>query len=581
MRPSVQRLSALFGRTLREDPADATIASHRLMVRGAFIRPLGAGIFSYLPLGWRTLRRIEQVVREEMDAVGCQELLMPVVHPSTLWERTGRFASLGPELVRFKDRADRNMVLALTHEEIALDLAARVVGSYRQLPVSVYHFQTKFRDEPRPRGGLLRTREFTMKDAYTFDPSPESLDATYRQFVTAYVRAFRRCGIEPLVVESDAGAMGGSDADEFHALTSAGEDTIVVCPKGDYGANQEVATTRPPDPDDAEPLPMEKVETPGQETIAAVAGYLGIPTRRTLKAVFYWTGDQIAFVAIRGDLDVNEAKLRRALGAPDIRLAADQELTAAGLVPGYASPVGLEEVLVVVDRSVESAANLVAGANMPGVHLMNVNFPRDFAADLVADIAAVAAGDPCPKCGAALELRTGIEIGNTFKFGAYYSGKLDANFLSEGGSPQPIVMGSYGIGITRLAAAVVELHHDEHGIIWPASVAPYDVHVVQLGQADEVQEGADRLAHDLEAAGLAVLVDDRDESAGVKFNDADLLGIPIRCTVSRRTVRADAVEIKLRHQDEREQVASAEAVARVVAEHDALLAALTPDAPIG
>ena len=473
------------------------------------------------------------------------------------------------------------MVLALTHEEIALDLAARVVGSYRQLPVSVYHFQTKFRDEPRPRGGLLRTREFTMKDAYTFDPSPESLDATYRQFVTAYVRAFRRCGIEPLVVESDAGAMGGSDADEFHALTSAGEDTIVVCPACDYGANQEVATTRPPEPDDAEPLPMERVETPGQETIAAVAGYLGIPTQRTLKAVFYWTGDQIAFVAIRGDLDVNEAKLRRALGAPDIRLAADQELTAAGLVPGYASPVGLEQVQVVVDRSVERAANLVAGANMPGVHLMNVNFPRDFAADLVEDIADVAAGDPCPKCGAALELRTGIEIGNTFKFGAYYSDKLDAMYLSEGGSPQPIVMGSYGIGITRLAAAVVELHHDEDGIIWPASVAPYDVHLVQLGQADEVTQAAERLAHELEAAGLTVLVDDRDESAGVKFNDADLLGMPIRCTVSRRTVRADAVEIKLRHQDAREQVASAEAVARVVAEHDALLAALSPDAPLG
>ena len=574
----MQRMSSLFGRTLREDPSDATIASHRLMVRGAFIRPLGAGIFSYLPLGWRTLRRIEQIVREEMDAIGSQELLMPVVHPSTLWERSGRFASLGPELVRFKDRSDRNMVLALTHEEIALNLAARLLNSYRQLPASVYHFQTKFRDEPRPRGGLLRTREFTMKDAYTFDATPESMDATYERFVTAYVRAFRRCGVEPLVVESDASAMGGSDADEFHALTSAGEDTIVVCPTGDYGANQEVATSRPPEPDDAEPLPMEKVETPGQETIAAVAGYLGIPTRRTLKAVFYWTGDKIAFVAIRGDLDVNEAKLRGALGAPDIRLAADQELTAAGLVPGYASPVGLDEVTVVVDRSVERAANLVAGANMPGLHLLNVNFPRDFAADLVVDIAAAAAGDPCPRCGAPLELRTGIEIGNTFKFGTYYSDKLDATFLSEGGSPQPIVMGSYGIGITRLAAAIVELHHDEHGIIWPASVAPFDVHVVQLGQAD-VKHAADGLARDLEAAGLTVLVDDRDESAGVKFNDADLLGIPIRCTVSRRTVRANAVEIKLRHLDEREQVASADAVARVLAEHGALLAALSPDTP--
>lgn len=569
-------MSSLFGRTLREDPSDASIASHRLMVRGGFMRPLGAGIYSYLPLGWRTLRRIEQIVREEMDAIGSQELLMPVVHPSTLWERTGRFTKVGPEMARFKDRGDRDMVLAFTHEEIATDLAARVLSSYRQLPVSVYHFQTKFRDEPRPRGGLLRTREFTMKDAYSFDPTRESLDATYQQFVAAYIRAFRRCGVDPVVVESDASAMAGYGADEFHAVSSAGEDTIVTCPRGDYGANLEVATSQPPEPDHASPLPMERVETPGQETIAAVAEHLGIPTRQALKAVLYWTDDKIAFVAIRGDLDVNEPKLRRALGASEIRLAADQELEAVGLVPGYASPIGLQQVVVVVDHSVERAANLVAGANTRGFHLKNVNFPRDFTADITADIASTRAGDPCRICGTPLEVRMGIEVGNTFKQGVFFSERLDAEFLSEDGTHQPIVMGSYGIGITRLAAAIVETHHDEDGIVWPASVAPYDVHIVQLGQ-DDVREAANRLAEDLEETGLDVIVDDRAESAGVKFNDADLLGVPLRCTISRRTVAADAVELKLRSAVDREHVPSSEAVARIAAARDLLMRSLSGD----
>ena len=569
-------MSSLFGRTLREDPSDASIASHRLMLRGGFMRPLGAGIYSYLPLGWRTLRRIEQIVREEMDAIGSQELLMPVVHPSTLWERTDRFTKVGPEMARFKDRGDRDMVLAFTHEEIATDLAARVLSSYRQLPVSVYHFQTKFRDEPRPRGGLLRTREFTMKDAYSFDPTRESLDATYQQFVVAYIRAFRRCGIDPVVVESDASAMAGYGADEFHAITSAGEDTIVTCPSGDYGANLEVATSQPPEPDHDAALPMERVATPGQETIAAVAEHLGIPTRQTLKAVLYWTGDKIAFVAIRGDLDVNEPKLRRALGASEIRLAADQELEAVGIVPGYASPVGLQQVVVIVDHSVERAANLVAGANTRGFHLKNVNFPRDFTADITADIASTRAGDPCRICGTPLEVRMGIEVGNTFKQGVFFSERLDADFLSEDGAHQPIVMGSYGIGVTRLAAAIVETHHDEDGIVWPASVAPYDVHIVQLGQ-DDVRDAANRLAEDLEETGLDVIVDDRDESAGVKFNDADLLGVPLRCTISRRTVAADAVELKLRSAVDREQVPSSEAVARIVSERALLMRSLSGD----
>ena len=576
----MQHMSNLFARTLREDPAEASIASHRLLLRAGFMRPLGTGIYSLLPLGWRTARKVEQTIREEMDRLGGQELQMPVVQPSDLWERTGRFQSVGAEMVRFKDRADRDMVLAITHEELATDLAGTLVSSYRQLPFVFYQFQTKFRDEPRPRGGLIRVREFTMKDAYSFDADQAGLDAIYDRFVEAYVRVFRRCGIEPMVVESDASAMSGSQAHEFHCVTDIGEDTIVVCPSGDYAANIDVASGQHRMFDHGAPRALEKVATPGQETIEAVAAFLGVETHQTLKAVFYWTGSGIAFVAIRGDLDVNESKLRRLLDVPEIRLAADQELADSGLVAGYASPIDLENVVVVVDDSVEPAANLVAGANKPGYHLMNVNYPRDFSANLSGDIASVRAGDPCPVCGDRLELHNGIEIGNTFKLGTFYSSKLDATYLGDDGAEHPIVMGSYGIGIGRLVAAIVERHFDDMGITWPASVAPYDVHIVRLGE-DAVAQAATELAADLEASGLAVLLDDRDESAGVKFNDADLIGIPIRLTVSRRSLANDAIEFKLRRGDEREQVPRAEVVARVLREHTALLLAVSPEHPVG
>jgi prolyl-tRNA synthetase len=576
----MQHMSNLFARTLREDPAEASITSHRLLLRAGFMRPLGAGIYSLLPLGWRTARKVEQIIREEMDRLGGQELQMPVVQPSDLWERTGRFQSVGAEMVRFQDRAGRDMVLAITHEEVATSLAGGLVSSYRQLPFIFYQFQTKFRDEPRPRGGLIRVREFTMKDAYSFDADQAGLDAVYDRFVEAYVRVFRRCGIEPLVVQSDAGAMSGSQAHEFHCVTGIGEDTIAVCHSGDYAANLDVASGRPRVFDHGAPSGLEKVATPGQETIEAVAAFLGVETHQTLKAVFYWTGSGIAFVAIRGDLDVNESKLRRLLDVPDIRLAADQELADAGLVAGYASPIDLENVIVVVDDSVEPASNLVAGANEPGYHLINVNYPRDFSADLSGDIASVRAGDPCPVCGEPLELRNGIEIGNTFKLGTFYSAKLDANYLGDDGAEHPIVMGSYGIGIGRLVAAIVERHFDDMGISWPASVAPYDVHIVRLGE-DAVAQAASELAADLEAGGLAVLLDDRDESAGVKFNDADLIGIPIRLTVSRRSLANDAIEFKLRRGDERQQVPRAEVVARVLRERAALLQAVSPEHPVG
>ncbi len=575
----MQRMSRLFVRTLRDDPSEATLISHRLLLRGGYVRPLGAGIYSMLPLAWRVQRRIEQIIREEMSRIDCQELQMPFVHPSDLWERTGRFESVGPEMVRFQDRWDRDMVLAMTHEEIATDLGKWFASSYRQLPVSFYQFQSKFRDEPRPRGGLLRVREFTMKDAYSFHPDFESLDNTYNQFVEAYVRAFRRCGIEPAVVESDALAMSGSMAHEFHCLTPAGEDTIVVSPTGTYAANMEVATARKPMFDHGAPAALAKVATPGQTTIEEVAAFLDLELHQTLKAVFYWTGDSLAFVAIRGDLAVNEAKLRHLLDVPEIRLAADQELEAAGIVAGYASPVGLDGVTIVVDDSIESSTNLVAGANTPNFHMTNVNYPRDFQGTLVGDVAQVRSGDLNVESGEPLELQAGIEIGNTFKLGTFYSEKLDANYLAADGSQHPIVMGSYGIGIGRLAASVVERYHDDGGIIWPPSIAPYDVHVVQLGDG-AVATGAEILAGELEAVGLSVLLDDRSESAGVKFNDADLIGIPLRLTVSKRTLAAEAVEFKARTDKNAENIPRDQVVATIEKAHADGIAALTPDAPI-
>ena len=577
----MQRVSQMFGRTLREDPSEASLPSHRLLLRAGCVRPLGSGIYSMLPLGWRVARRVEQIVREEMNRIGSQELQMPVVQPSDLWERTGRFTSIGIELVRFKDRGDRDLVLAFTHEEVVADLAAWHVSSYRQLPLSVYQFQTKFRDEPRPRGGLIRVREFTMKDAYTLDPDEASLDATYDRFLEAYTRCFRRCGIEPAVAQSDVGAMGGSLAHEFHAVIPGGEDTIATCPTGDYAANLEIAASQKPVYDHGAPRPLRKVSTPGQETIEAVAGYLDVPTHQTLKAVFYWTGSGIAFVAIRGDLDVNEAKLRRLLQASQLRLAADQEVVAAGLVAGYASPIGAPEgVTVVVDDSVEHASNLVAGANEAGFHMTDVNYPRDFKADLSGDIATVRGGDACPVCATPLDLHNGVEIGNTFKLGTFYGEKLGATYLGTDGRQHPIVMGSYGIGVGRLVAAIVERHYDDLGIIWPVSVAPYDVHVVQLG-GGSIAAAAETVCAELEAVGLAVLLDDREESAGVKFNDADLIGIPIRLTVSARSLAKDAIELKMRDDPERLLVARDAVAQRVVQEREARLAALTPDAPIG
>lgn len=543
------RWSQYFLPTWKGEPAEADLPSHRLMLRAGMIRPLAAGIYTYLPLGWRALRKVEAIVREEMDAIGGAELHMPVVHPAELWAETGRLADFGPQLVRFKDRSGRDMVLGPTHEEVVTDLARREIHSWRQLPLMLYQIQTKFRDEPRSRGGLVRVREFTMKDAYSFHEDAADLDRYYPRVHRAYLTVFRRCGLAAVAVEADPGLMGGSGSHEFMLPHPGGEDTFVRCGGCGYAANREGAVAALDPDQDEEPLPLEEVATPGTTSIQDVASYLGIPTRRTAKAVFYRGGDALVFVVIRGDLDVNEAKLARVLGAAALEPASEADIAAAGVVPGYASPVGLApgRAVVVVDRSVTRARNLVAGANREGVHLRNVNFPRDFAAHHVADVALARDGDRCARCGGTLRLERGIELGHIFKLGTKYSQALGTTYLDRDGRARPLVMGCYGIGIGRLLAAVVEAHHDEAGVVWPVSVAPFHVLVTVLGPKEPTQlDLAASLAEHLSRAGLDVLLDDRERTAGEKFHDARLVGVPVLVTVGPRSLRRGEVDLERR-----------------------------------
>jgi prolyl-tRNA synthetase len=542
------RLSTLFGRTLREAPADADLVCHQLMLRAGLMRPLAAGIYSYLPLGWRVLQKIERIMREEMDAIGGQEMRMPVVNPAEIWRVTGRYdgPAPGPNLLRFRDRTQHDMVLAMTHEEVVADLLRTEIQSYRQLPCLIYHIQTKFRDEPRSRGGLIRTREFTMKDAYSLHTDFESLDEFYPRIYRAYVNIFQRCGVEAIAVAANSGVMGGSASHEFMAVSEVGEDTLVTCPQCGYAANSEKATfARSPGMVEAE-APVESVATPGCKTIEQVAALLGVPASQTLKVVFYTEErGRVVLAVIRGDLEVNLVKLSNALGGAELRPSTEEELRAAGIVPGYASPVGLYERQVVADDSVATSKNWVAGANREGYHLKNVNYPRDFGVTMITDIAQARAGARCPQCQGTLQTTRGIEVGHLFKLGTRYSGATGANFLDRDGQARPIVMGSYGIGTGRLMAVVVERHHDERGILWPASVAPYQLHLLSLGTGStEASGAAEQLYERLTQAGYQVLYDDRDESAGVKFVDADLIGIPWRITLSRKTHAQNSVEIK-------------------------------------
>ncbi|MGB3330648.1 MAG: proline--tRNA ligase [Thermomicrobiales bacterium] len=570
-------MAHLFGRTLRQAPADAELISHQLMVRAGMIRPLGAGIYSLLPLGYRVIRKVEAIIREEMDAIGGQEMLMPVVHPADVWKRTGRFESVGPEMARLKDRGDRDMVLAMTHEEVVADIASTEINSYRQLPQIVYHLQTKFRDEPRARGGLIRVREFTMKDSYSLDVDEAGLEESYEQHAVAYDRIFTRLGLDFIKVGADVGMMGGSKSEEYMAFSPNGEDVLLICPNGDYAANREVATfQRDPVPaEDA--LPMEEVETPNATTIQALAEFLGIPVSRTAKAVFFMAGSgRFIFAVIRGDLEINETKLRNALKEAEIVPATAEQIRAIGAEPGYGSPVGVHDAWVIVDESIASSPNLVAGANKVGWHLKNVNLGRDFEANQVADIAAAAEGHRCPVCGEPMIARRAIEVGNIFKLGTRYSEALGATYLDAEGESHPIVMGSYGIGVGRGAATVVEQRYDDKGILWPMSIAPFHVSLLSIGADEPVIAATDELYAALTAAGIEVLYDDRTERPGVKFNDAELIGNPIRLSISKRTLEAGEVELRLRTASESEMVSRDTIVERVRGIVDEQMAALQP-----
>ncbi len=557
------RMSRLLLKTLREPPAEAELASHQLMLRAGLIAPLAAGLYSFSPVGWRAIRRIEAIIREEMDRSGAQEVHLPALQPIEIWEQTGRDQSMGATMFRLADRKERGFVLGPTHEEVMSLLASRSIQSYRDLPVTLYQIQTKFRDEPRPRGGLVRLREFTMKDAYSFDAGWEALDVSYQLAFDAYERIFRRVGLPVHAVAADSGAIGGKESQEFVYLTDDGEDDIFFCPGCGYAANAEKAEFRPTPAIPGEHRPMEKVSTPGRRTIADLVQFLGIEPRETCKAVFYRVDGKPVFVAIRGDLDVNEIKLKNALKAHDVVPMDEAMVRSAGLVAGSASPVGLAGIPIVADRSAVEATNLVAGANEPDFHYRNVNHGRDWTASLVAEIALARAGDACIVCGTPLETRRGIEMGHVFKLGTMYSEALGVHYLDDAGERHHAVMGCYGIGVERMLAAVIEENHDANGIIWPAEVAPYDVHIVALNEEQEAVKGAlISLEEALQGAGLAVLVDDRPDSAGIKFKDADLLGMPLRITVSPRSLERGGVEFRARRSGETEIVPLSGALTR-------------------
>jgi prolyl-tRNA synthetase len=557
------RMSRLFLKTMREAPAEAELASHQLLLRAGLVSPLAAGLYCFTPLGWRAIQNVQAIIRDEMDRAGGQELHLPALNPVELWEQSGRAESMGDVLFRLADRRERGFVLGATHEEVVSSLVGRTIQSYRDLPFTVYQIQTKFRDEQRPRGGLVRLREFTMKDAYSFDTGWSALDDSYAAMFEAYTRIFARAGVPVIPVAADSGAIGGKDSQEFIFLTESGEDEILLCSNCGYAANGEKAEFAPSAPVEADLKPMSKVSTPGTKTIAELASFLGIEPRQTNKAVFYRADGKPVLVSIRGDLDVNEIKLKNALKANVVEPMDERMVDAAGLVAGYASAVGLSDVTVVADASVVEAKNLAAGANEPGMHYVDTNYGRDWDAQVVADVALARAGDACVNCGTPLETRRGMEMGHVFKLGTMYAESIGVHFLDEDGERKPAVMGCYGIGVERLLAAVLEENHDDNGIVWPAEVAPYDVSVVVLNSEQEaVSDAVNELEAALLAAGLSVLIDDREESAGIKFKDADLLGMPLRMTVSPRSLERGGIEVRDRKSGETEVLAVAAAVAR-------------------
>jgi prolyl-tRNA synthetase len=544
------RMSELIGRRIKEDPRDAQITSHKFLIRGGYVRPVSAGIYSLLPLGRRITRKIEQIIREEMDAVNGQEVLMPVILPAELWKESGRYDQIHDELLRFKDRNDKDMLLAMTHEEAVVHLVRTEVNSYKQLPFMVYQIQTKYRDEARPRAGMIRVREFTMKDGYSFHESQECLEKYYEKMHKAYENIFNRLGMDNVVsIKSDSGMMGGALAHEFMAITESGEDTIFMSEDRTYKANREIAVANY-DFQGGEALELEKVSTPGKKTIEEVAAFLNVKPENTGKAVFYVNeNDELIFVMIRGDFEVNEIKLKNYLQNSVLEFASDEQIKSVGAEPGYASPIGLDlsNVKIVVDKSIEGSANLVIGANEENYHLKNFNMKRDLPNAEVLDIATVRGGDPCPLTGTPLIECKGIEVGNIFQLGTKYSKTMGCNFLDKNGKSQSMIMGCYGIGVGRAMASVIEQAHDQYGPKWPITVSPYQVHLCALNyKKDEVKGKANKIYNDLTSAGIEVLFDDRGEKAGFMFNDADLIGIPFRIVVSPKTLAEEQVEFKVR-----------------------------------
>ena len=558
------RSTKLFGKTLRQAPADAENISHKLLARAGFIQQIAAGIFSLQPLGSRSITKIRNIIREEMDRAGAQEINMPVVQPRDLWEESGRADTFVPPLAKFQDRRERDMVIAPTHEETATAMARAGVTSYRDLPFTIYQIQTKFRDETRPRGGLLRVREFEMKDAYSFDADEDGMDRSFQAMVGAYKRIFDRCGLDVVMVDADSGGIGGKDSNEFVLLTDSGEDRILMSTDSDYAANVEKAEfIKKSFPSEAHGV-VEEFATPGLKTIEALAKQEGVSRSKTAKAVFYRVEDEMVIVTIRGDYDVNETKLRNLLGGSEPRLATGEEVKAAGWVPGSASAVGLKGIRSIVDDSITMGSNYLAGANKEGFHLRNVNFGRDFKADILGDIAEAKKGYLSPDGKGKLVVKRGIEVGHVFKLGNVYSSKMGADYTDDDGQRHEILMGCYGIGVGRLLAAAVESNHDDFGMILPQAIAPYDVYLTALNLDDDyISNQADLLYESLLDAGYDVLFDDRDVPPGVKFKDADLFGIPARVVISSRSLDSGGVEVKGRMNKDAEIVVQSDVLSAV------------------
>ena len=543
------RVSKLYAPTLREVPAEAEVVSHQLMLRAGFMRKAAGGIYTYLPLAWRVLKKIERIVREEMDAKGSQELLMPIVQPAEIWQESGRWDVYGAEMFRLQDRHNRCFCRGPTHEEMVTTLIRGDVRSYRQLPLSVYQIQNKYRDERRPRFGLMRGREFIMKDAYSFDRDEAGLDKSYQDMYDAYTNIFTRCGLNFRPVEADSGAIGGSGSHEFMVIADSGEAEIVFCTSCDYAANVEKAELFPLEAQEEAMLTKEEVVTPDCKTIADVCAYLKLPVDHSVKAVAYNSEKGLILCFVRGDHEVNEIKVINTCGVIDLEMATEEQLAAAGTVGGYMGPVGIEnkKVIVVVDATVMKMHNVCCGANKEGYHFINVNPGRDFTPTYVADIRLIQEGDPCPHCGGEVSKARGIEVGQVFKLFTKYSSALKATYLDENGKEQPMVMGCYGVGVSRTMAAAIEQNYDDNGIIWPIEIAPYHVLVVPVNTKDEASAAkAEEIYMQLKKVGLETVIDDRNERPGVKFKDADLIGYPLRVVVGPKTLTEGKLEVKIR-----------------------------------